>query len=205
MGFALAEEARDRGADVTLIIGAATAAEPTGVEVRHIGTAAEMRDAVFDAIVDADVLVMAAAVADYRVDHPAVQKIKKGSASENADGSLSLHLVRNPDILAEVAKLPQAEGLIRVGFAAETTELAVHAASKLATKRLDMLVANDVSKAGSGFGTVTNEVTILHSDGRVEQLALLPKTQVAAAIWDRVAPLLRDRGAPVDPAAFPTA
>jgi phosphopantothenoylcysteine decarboxylase / phosphopantothenate---cysteine ligase len=205
MGFALAEEARDRGADVTLIVGATTAMEPTGVEVRHIGTAVEMRDAVFDAIVDADVLVMAAAVADYRVDHPAAQKIKKGSASENADGGLTLHLVRNPDILAEVATLPQAEGLIRVGFAAETNELTVHAASKLATKRLNMLVANDVSKPGSGFGTATNEVTILHGDGRVEQLALLPKSQVAAAIWDRVAPLLRDRGAPVDPAAFPTA
>ncbi len=205
MGFALAEEARDRGADVTLIVGATTAPEPAGIEVRHVGTAVEMRDAVFAAIVDADVLVMAAAVADYRVDHPATQKIKKGSSSENADGSLTLHLVRNPDILAEIADLAQAEGLIRVGFAAETTELVVHAASKLTTKRLNMLVANDVSKAGSGFGTATNEVTILHSDGRVEQLALLPKIEVAAAIWDRIAPLLRDRGARVDPATFPTA
>jgi len=149
--------------------------------------------------------VMAAAVADYHVDHPAAQKIKKGSASENADGSLTLHLVRNPDILAEVAMLPQADGLVRVGFAAETTDMAAHAASKLASKRLDMLVANDVSKAGSGFGTTTNEVTILDSDGNVEQLDLLPKSQVAAAIWDRIAPLIRDRGAPVDPAVFPTA
>jgi phosphopantothenoylcysteine decarboxylase/phosphopantothenate--cysteine ligase len=202
MGVALAEEARDRGADVTLIAGPLSVAQPVGVAVERVETARQMRDAVCRAIRDADALVMAAAVADYRVEQVAAQKIKKGSAAENTDGSLNLHLVRNPDILAELAALPAAGRLIRVGFAAETTDLARNAASKLSTKRLDLLVGNDVSQAGSGFGTPTNEVTIFHADGRIEPLTLLPKTQVAAAIWDRVAPLLaglRPAGETVNP------
>jgi phosphopantothenoylcysteine decarboxylase / phosphopantothenate---cysteine ligase len=167
---------------------------PPGVEVRQVETALQMRDALLDAMVAADVLVMAAAVADYRVAHPAPQKIKKGSAAENADGTLTLQLVPNPDLLAELAAIPNAQRVIRVGFAAETSDVERNAASKLAKKRLDLLVANDVSKSGSGFGTSTNEVTIFHKDGRIERLALLPKTEVAAAIWDRVAALLRNQG-----------
>jgi phosphopantothenoylcysteine decarboxylase/phosphopantothenate--cysteine ligase len=193
MGVALAEEARDRGADVTLIAGAMTVPLPAGVRVRRVVTAREMRAAVFAAITGADALIMAAAVADYRVERPARQKIKKGSDAENADGSLTLHLVRNPDILAELASASEADGVVRVGFAAETTDLAAHAAAKLTSKRLNLLVANDVSRPGSGFGTSTNEVTIFHAGGRVEQLGLLPKSEVAAHIWDRVAPLLRER------------
>lgn len=193
MGFALAEEARDRGADVTLIVGAATAAPPVGIAIRHAMTTLDMQATVREAVRGADVLVMAAAVADYRVEHPAAQKIKKGSAAENPDGSLNLHLVRNPDILASLAQEASADGLIRVGFAAETMDVEQNANKKLAAKRLNLLVANDVSKPGSGFGTTTNEVAIFHADGRIEQLTLLPKTEVAAAIWDRVAPLLSDR------------
>ncbi|WIG60288.1 MAG: phosphopantothenoylcysteine decarboxylase/ Phosphopantothenoylcysteine synthetase [Ktedonobacterales bacterium] len=199
MGFALAEEARDRGAEVLLIAGATTATEPepVGIELRRVGTTLELRAAVRaavrEAVVGVDALVMAAAVADYRVEQPAAQKIKKGSAAENADGSLTLRLVTNPDILAELATDERAAGVVRVGFAAETTEVAKNAASKLERKQLDLLVANDVAKAGSGFGTETNEVAIFHRDGRVEQLALLPKAEVAAAIWDRVVPLLRAR------------
>ena len=193
MGFALAEEARDRGADVTLIVGATSAPAPVGIHAIRALTTLEMQAAVRSAVRDADALVMAAAVADYRVEHPAAQKIKKGSAAESPDGSLSLRLVRNPDILAELAHESDADGLIRVGFAAETVDVERNAHKKLAPKRLDLLVANDVSKPGSGFGTETNEVAIFHADGRIEQLTLLPKTEVAAAIWDRVAPLLRDR------------
>lgn len=195
MGFALAAEARDRGADVILIAGAVTAPLPTGVQVQRALTAGEMRAAVFAAIAGADALIMAAAVADYRVERPAHHKIKKGSDAENADGSLTLRLVRNPDILAELADAPEADEVVRVGFAAETTDLAAHAAAKLTGKRLDLLVANDVSRPGSGFGTPTNEVTIFHADGRAEQLTLLPKSEVAATIWDRVVPLLRERRA----------
>jgi len=193
MGFALAEEARDRGAEVLLIAGAVSVAAPAGIELRHAHTALEMQAAVREAAAGADVLVMAAAVADYRVERPAAHKIKKGSAAENADGSLTLRLVRNPDILAELADMPGIQGLVRVGFAAETADLAANAASKLAQKRLDLLVANDVSKTGSGFGTTTNEVAILHAGGRIEHLSLQPKTAVAAAIWDRITPLLRAR------------
>ncbi len=193
MGFALAEEARDRGAEVLLIAGAVSVAAPAGIELRHAHTALEMQAAVREAAAGADVLVMAAAVADYRVERPAAQKIKKGSAAENADGSLTLRLVRNPDILAELADMPGIQGLVRVGFAAETADLAANAASKLAQKRLDLLVANDVSTTGSGFGTTTNEVAILHAGGRSEHLSLQPKTAVAAAIWDRITPLLRAR------------
>lgn len=194
MGFAIAEEARDRGAAVTLIVGAVSAPLPSGMEIVRVGTALEMRAAVFAAVQGAAALVMAAAVADYRVEHPAANKIKKGSTAENADGSITLRLVRNPDILAELAAEARADGLIRVGFAAETTDVERNASKKLAGKRLSLLVANDVSKAGSGFGTATNEVSILHADGLIEQLTLLPKAEVAAALWDRITPLLAAEG-----------
>ncbi len=196
MGVALAEEARDRGAEVVLIAGPMSVSPPPGVAVRQVETALQMRDALREAVVAADVLVMAAAVADYRVANPAQQKIKKGSAAENADGSLTLQLVPNPDILAELATMTtvtQGRHLIRVGFAAETSDIERNAAGKLAKKQLDLLVANDVSKPGSGFGASSNEVTIFHRDGHRERLALLPKTEVAAAIWDRVAPLLQNQ------------
>jgi phosphopantothenoylcysteine decarboxylase/phosphopantothenate--cysteine ligase len=193
MGCALAEEARDRGAAVTLIAGVMTVPDPAGVDVVHVETTMEMRDAIYAALPGADALVMAAAVADYRVDHPAKQKIKKGSAAEQPDGSLTLRLVPNPDILAELAAAVDGRALTRVGFAAETNDLAANAAKKLARKQLALLVANDVTKQGSGFGVETNEVTIFHADGRIEPLALLPKTEVAAAIWDRVTPLLPAR------------
>jgi phosphopantothenoylcysteine decarboxylase/phosphopantothenate--cysteine ligase len=191
MGFALAEEARDRGADVLLIAAPVALPAPAGIRVQPVATALELRDAVVAALPGAAALVMAAAVADYRVEHPAKQKLKKGASGEAADGSRDLHLVRNPDILAEVAHLPGTGKLIRVGFAAETTDLVANAGAKLTAKGLDLLVANDVSKPGSGFGTTTNEVAIFHPDGRIEPLTLLPKREVAAAIWDRVVPLLR--------------
>jgi phosphopantothenoylcysteine decarboxylase/phosphopantothenate--cysteine ligase len=215
MGFALAEEARDRGAEVTLIVGAVSVPEPAGITLRHVSSTLELRAAVREAVAEADVLVMAAAVADYRVEHPAGQKIKKGSKAENPDGTLTLQLVPNPDILAELAAEPLAGELVRVGFAAETTDLAKHARRKLEKKQLSLLVANDVAKAGSGFGTPTNEVTLFHADGRVESLELLPKPEVARAIWDRIASLLRQRDAAGDdvpngdlardPATYPTA
>jgi phosphopantothenoylcysteine decarboxylase/phosphopantothenate--cysteine ligase len=192
MGCALAEEARDRGAEVILVAGAMSVAAPAGVELVHIETATEMRDAIYAALPGADALVMAAAVADYRVAHPAKQKIKKGSAAEQPDGSLTLRLVPNPDILAGLAA-EDGRALTRVGFAAETNDLEVNAAKKLAKKHLALLVANDITKQGSGFGVTTDEVTIFHADGRIEPLALLPKTEVAAAIWDRVTPLLAER------------
>jgi phosphopantothenoylcysteine decarboxylase / phosphopantothenate---cysteine ligase len=194
MGFALAEEARNRGAAVTLIVGAVSVPLPEGMAIQRATTALAMRDAILAEIADADVLVMAAAVADYRTAQPAAQKIKKGSSAENPDGSLTLHLVRNPDILAELASDTSSGRLIRVGFAAETTDLHRQAIQKLTSKGLDLLIANDVSKEGSGFGTITNEVVIYSRDGGAEPLPLQPKAKVAEAIWDRIVKLLPGRG-----------
>lgn len=193
MGFALAEEARDRGADTLVIAAAVSAPIPQGVEVIRVETTQELRDATLAAILDADALVMAAAVADYRVERPADHKIKKGSAEENADGSLTLHLMQNPDILADVQELAATRGLARltrVGFAAETHDLERNAAAKLRRKGLHLLVANDVSRPDSGFSVTTNQVSLFYADGHVERLPLMPKTEVARFIWDRLAPLL---------------
>jgi phosphopantothenoylcysteine decarboxylase/phosphopantothenate--cysteine ligase len=198
MGFALAEEARDRGAETLLIVASVSAPLPQGIEIIHAETALELRDATLAAIGDADALVMAAAVADYRVERPAAHKIKKGSAEENTDGSLSLHLTQNPDILAEVQQVAEARGLAgltRVGFAAETNDVERNAAAKLRRKGLHLLVANDVSQPDSGFSVSTNRVTLLYADGRVEHLPLMSKSEVARAIWDRLAPLLAKHAA----------
>jgi phosphopantothenoylcysteine decarboxylase/phosphopantothenate--cysteine ligase len=159
----------------------------------------QMRDAVHSFITDADVLIMSAAVADFRPAKAAAQKIKKSSGEvRGGNGDFSIDLVKNPDILGELAEtlneqpgnrsLPQR--LIRVGFAAETNDVVAHAQSKLHTKQLDLLVANDVSRSDSGFGTDTNKVFIFHANGAMEDLPVMPKTGVAAAIWDRVVPLL---------------
>lgn len=201
MGFALAEAARDRGADVTLIAGSYSATPPAGIALRQVESTHEMLDAVMDACADADALIMAAAVADYTVAKPAAQKIKKGSAAENPDGSLTLHMVPNPDILKELAKLPEMRALVRVGFAAETERLAANAAHKLAAKDLDLLVANDVGRHDIGFQAPDNEVTLYHRDGAVEALPLQSKRAVADAIWDRVAPLIAARGSSADGAS----
>jgi phosphopantothenoylcysteine decarboxylase/phosphopantothenate--cysteine ligase len=199
MGYALATEARDRGAHVILISGPVALAAPYGVELHRVDTAMQMRDAVHRAVADADVLVMSAAVADFRPAAPAAQKIKKGSSEGQTpadQGGLPLHLVRNPDILGELAEKFSGQSgearrrLIRVGFAAETHDLVANAQSKLVAKQLDLLVANDVSRADSGFGTDTNKVLIFRADGTVEDLPVMPKTGVAAAIWDRIVSLL---------------
>jgi phosphopantothenoylcysteine decarboxylase/phosphopantothenate--cysteine ligase len=157
-----------------------------------------MRDAVLRAVVNADALVMSAAVADFRPAVAASQKIKKeggGEAQEfDAQGGFSLRLVRNPDILAELAASTNEQGggrrLVRVGFAAETSDLVKNARQKLSAKRLDLLVANDVSRPDSGFGTETNKVLIFHANGQTEDLPVMPKAAVAAAIWDRIVPLM---------------
>lgn len=207
MGYALAEEARDRGAHVLLISGAVALEPPYGVEVWHVKTALQMRDAVQQAIPEADALVMSAAVADFRPATARAHKLKKesgGGEEEEFDeqGGFTLHLVRNPDILGELAAL-DVEGqtskdqagkaerrLVRVGFAAETHNIEAYARAKLISKHLDLLVANDVSRADSGFGTDTNKVLIFHATGEKEDLPVMPKTGVAATIWDRIVPLL---------------
>ena len=199
MGYALATEARDRGAHVILISGPVVLDVPYGVEVRGVETAIQMRDVVHDAIIDADVLVMSAAVADFRPAEVATQKLKKSESQELAEqNGFFLRLVRNPDILEELVDSVytnpgnerSGRRLVRVGFAAETSNLVVYASAKLTTKHLDLLVANDVSRSDSGFGTETNKVHIFHANGAVEDLPVMPKTGVAAAIWDRIVSLL---------------
>ncbi len=178
MGFAIAEAARDRGARVTLVTGPVTLSTPYGVERVNITTVAQLMAALERATCESDALVMAAAPADFRAGTVSAQKIKKSAGEDD----LHLHLVKNPDI---IASLPG--GGIRVGFAAETEKLAENAVDKLGRKRLDFIVANDVTKAGSGFGTDTNQVTFFHADGRVEELPLMGKYAVGQAILDRVA------------------
>jgi phosphopantothenoylcysteine decarboxylase / phosphopantothenate---cysteine ligase len=201
MGYALVTEARDRGANVILISGPVILDVPYGVEVRRVETAMQMRDAVHSAVIDADVLVMSAAVADYRPAVAATQKLKKsGSEAQELDeqNGFFLRLVRNPDILGELADSVDRHAgnerpmrrLVRVGFAAETSDLTNYARAKLVAKRLDLLVANDVSRSDSGFGAETNKVYIFHANGAMEDLPVMPKTGVAAAIWDRIVPLL---------------
>ncbi len=178
MGFSIAEAARDRGARVTLVAGPVALDTPPGIERRNVSTVDDMLAALLETTADADALVMSAAPADFRPENPATQKMKKMPGQE----SMRIDLAKNPDILAS---LPG--GGVRVGFAAETENLAANAVAKLTSKRLAFIVANDVTAAGSGFGTDTNQVTMFHDDGRVEELPLLSKYAVAHAILDRVA------------------
>lgn len=180
MGFALAEAARDRGACVTLIAGPTTVEPPPGVALVRVETAIEMCDAVLTAVRDADALVMAAAVADYRPAATLEQKIKRASEE------LTVRLVRNPDILAAVAAATAGRPLVRVGFAAETQDIRANARQKLAAKGLDLIVANDVTAPDAGFGTDTNRVVLIDAASE-EELPLLSKYEIAWRVLDRVA------------------
>jgi phosphopantothenoylcysteine decarboxylase/phosphopantothenate--cysteine ligase len=181
MGFAIAEAARDRGARVTLVAGPVALETPYGVERIDVHTVAEMLAALRTATAASDALIMAAAPADFRPAHAVAHKLKKTDGQE----AMTVELAKNPDILAT---LPG--GGVRVGFAAETQDLAAYAKAKLVSKRLHFIVANDVSAAGSGFGTETNEVTIFHAGGRTEEFPLQSKYAVGHAILDRVVRLL---------------
>jgi phosphopantothenoylcysteine decarboxylase/phosphopantothenate--cysteine ligase len=191
MGVALAEAARDLGADVTLIHAPLAVALPYGVGCVAVRTAVEMCDAVLACQADTDVLVGAAAVADFRPAEPAAQKIKKTPGQ----AGLTIELVRNPDILAEVAARRADTGWpqVVIGFAAETQDLLSNAAAKLASKKLDIIVANDVTEPGSGFGSDDNRVTLLYAGGRSEALPAMPKTAVSWAVLQAISRLLAGR------------
>ena len=180
MGFAMAEAARDRGAEVTLITGPTALEDPIGIEVVRVQTALQMRDAVEKATSKADVLIMAAAPADFRPATVAKSKIKKDSTPE-----MSLKLVPNPDIISEVKGK-----IVKVGFAAESEDLVKNATAKLKRKSLHLIVANNITEAHSGFGTDTNKVTLIDSQGQIEALPLLPKSEVAHKVLDKVVNLL---------------
>jgi len=182
MGYALAEAARDRGAAVTLITTPTSLNPVAGVEMVNVRSAREMKDAVVKAVAKTDALIMAAAVADYAPKTVAAQKIKKGT------GGMTLELVKTPDILSAVKG-----NFAKVGFAAETQDLIANAKKKLVNKSLDIIVANDVTVKDSGFGAETNKVTILKKDGKMEDLPLMSKREVAEKILDNVAKLLKAR------------
>ena len=181
-GYAFAEAARDRGARVTLV-SAAGLANPAGVSVVKVESARQMLAAVSDALRDeADALVMAAAVADWEPVVSAGQKMKKVAGQD----ILTIAMKKTPDILAEVGALPG----IKVGFAAETEDLLNNARAKLEGKKLDMIVANDVSATDAGFGVDTNRVVILDKSGGQDELPLMSKREVADAVLNRVSALL---------------
>ena len=184
MGFAVAEAARDRGAAVTLVTAPVALPDPPLVQMVKVRSAQDMCDAVRSATADADALIMAAAVADYRPDTTAAQKIKKTTADE-----MVIRLDKTTDILATAAG-----DFIRVGFSAESENLEANAADKVRRKNLDLIVANDITEEGSGFGVDTNRVALIDRELRVERLPLLSKYAVGHRILDRVAALLAAPG-----------
>lgn len=189
-GFALAQAALDRGAAVVLITGPSRLLTPVGAERVDVTTAQEMHDRVLSAIEGADVLLMAAAVSDYRPAVTAPQKIKKGEAD------LALHLIRTPDVLSAVSVRWVETGAPRVvvGFAAESQDLIENARAKLSAKNLDLIVANDVTAPDAGFAAETNRVALLDREGTVEELDLMSKAAVAEIVLDRVVDLLAREG-----------
>jgi len=184
MGYALAVAARARGAHVVLISGPTEIQPPAGVELIRVTTAAEMRDAVVPRAKGADVVIMAAAVADYAPADVPQQKIHKDT------DTLTLSLVRTPDILVELgAQRAAGERPLLVGFAAETTDVVARARRKQREKKVDLVVANDVSRTDAGFEVDTNEVTLVSADGE-ETLPLQSKSVIAAQVMQRIEKLL---------------
>ncbi|MCY4366686.1 MAG: bifunctional phosphopantothenoylcysteine decarboxylase/phosphopantothenate--cysteine ligase CoaBC [Chloroflexi bacterium] len=179
MGYALAEAARDRGARAVLVTAPTGLPDPPLVEVVPVQTAEQMADAVKREVAGADALIMAAAVADYRPASAADQKIKK------SDDELTIELAKTTDIL------DTARGdFVRVGFAAESENLVANATDKVRRKSLDLIVANDITDADSGFGSDTNRVVLIDRELQVEELPLLTKYEVGQRILDRVRDLL---------------
>jgi phosphopantothenoylcysteine decarboxylase/phosphopantothenate--cysteine ligase len=187
-GFALAQAALDLGAQVVLIATPTTSRlpAPTGARLVHVTTAKEMLAAVLAESAETDLLLMAAAVADFSVAQAAHDKLKK------RDGIPQIQLELAPDVLAEVANLKGKKGhpRVTVGFAAESRDLLDNASAKLSSKKLDIIAANDISAADAGFGVDTNRVTLLFAGGRREELPLAGKSEIAEIIVARAASLL---------------
>ncbi len=186
MGYALAEAAQARGAQVVLVTGPTALPLPKGVEVVSVATAEEMTQALSIRLAWSSAVIMAAAVADFRPKHPASQKMKKQGLSDQ-----TLDLERTTDILASLSA--QRTTQLIVGFAAETCDLIAHAKDKLTAKGLDLIVANDVTMEGAGFGSEQNAATLIDREGAVTELPLMPKRALADAILNRAHELLRTR------------
>ncbi|MBD5560884.1 MAG: bifunctional phosphopantothenoylcysteine decarboxylase/phosphopantothenate--cysteine ligase CoaBC [Clostridia bacterium] len=184
MGYALAEAALRAGADVSLISGPVEISPPAGADVTYVRTAQQMRDAVMERAARQDIVIACAAVSDYRPVETALAKIHK------TDERLTLILERTPDILAELGRNKQ---FYLIGFAAETQDMLASARRKLQAKNLDMIVANDVSKAGIGFESSENAVTVLQADGTQTELERAPKREIASQLIRLIAAAL-DKG-----------
>lgn len=184
MGYAIAEAARDLGANVTLISGPSALTPLAGVNFFKVESARDMRRLVLENFPESQIVIKAAAVADYRVKNVADHKIKKN------DEELTLVLEKNPDILKELGQKKQ-KGQVLVGFAAETQNLIQYAQSKLEKKNLDMIVANDVSKPQAGFNVDTNLIKLLKRDGSIEELPLMSKKDLAYIILNHVMKIYR--------------
>ncbi len=193
MGFAIAAQAALRGADVLLVAGETPLATPFGVDRIDVGSALEMHEVVLRELAGAQVVIKAAAVADFRPREASTLKIKKEDLAP--DGGLQIDLVRNPDILADVCTEVKASGgkQVVVGFAAESHDVIPAAQRKLERKGCDLIVANDISRSDAGFNVDENAVSFVWPEGEIEELALLPKSQVAAELLDRVEKLLGER------------
>jgi phosphopantothenoylcysteine decarboxylase/phosphopantothenate--cysteine ligase len=191
MGAAIAAAAQRRGASVRLIFGPSGVAPPIGVDTSHVESAAQLQWALANAAKDADVIVMTAAVADYRPAKVASEKLKRGQLG----AKMSVDLVANPDLLAELGKARKGARPILVGFAAETHDVIANAQQKLVAKKCDLVVANDVAEPGSGFAVDTNHVQLVDATG-VSDVPPGPKREVAHRILDRVVATLATTGAP---------
>jgi phosphopantothenoylcysteine decarboxylase/phosphopantothenate--cysteine ligase len=185
-GYALAQAALDAGAEVTLVSTPVALEAPQGANLVKVNTAAEMEAAILETCAQADALLMAAAVADFRPIQAAGQKIKKIA------GLPSIELETTSDILAAISRSRQQTGNPRivVGFAAESQDIVANATDKLKSKHLDLMVANDISQAGSGFGVDTNQVTLLYPDGQSMPLPMMPKAEVAERVITELVKLL---------------
>ncbi|MEW2388173.1 bifunctional phosphopantothenoylcysteine decarboxylase/phosphopantothenate--cysteine ligase CoaBC [Streptomyces venezuelae] len=181
-GYALARSAAARGARVTLVAANAALPDPAGVDVVPVGTAVQLREAVVKAAADADAVVMAAAVADFRPETYATGKIKK----KDGEGPAPVALVRNPDVLAEIAGDRPRSGQVIVGFAAETDDVLANGRAKLARKGCDLLVVNEVGERKT-FGSEENEAVVLGADGSETPVPYGPKEALADTVWDLVA------------------
>jgi phosphopantothenoylcysteine decarboxylase / phosphopantothenate---cysteine ligase len=185
MGYAIARAARRRGAEVVLVTGPTCLDAPWGVETVAVESAEEMREAVLARVAASTLIIKAAAVADFRPRLRSVEKIKKNGAP------VALDLVKNSDILGELGRIKGERVL--VGFAAETESLLENAAKKLAEKNLDLVVANDIGQEGAGFNVDTNIVKLLYRGGKLEELPLMGKDELADVLLDRVREMRQKR------------
>jgi phosphopantothenoylcysteine decarboxylase/phosphopantothenate--cysteine ligase len=185
-GYALAQAALDAGALVTLITTPVPLTPPVGSHVMYVQTAKQMLEAVLEACANADALIMAAAVADFRPKNRAQDKIKKEGAVPQIELEATEDILKTVSSLGGGGKRPR----VVVGFAAESRDLLENASAKLVSKHLDLIAANDISATDAGFAVETNRVTLLYADGRKEPLSLMSKMEVAEILMERIAKLL---------------